>query len=218
MPARRPDESVRRKILAAAEKEFAARGFRSAAIRAICRRCGVNVAMVRYYFGDKAGLYEAVVESAHRRLEARASAELGPPAGVVSPREALRALVQQAVHMVLAKTREKAFQQITLHELVNPTPMLRRLAKKLAEPMADQFTAILMRLMKCDRDDPRLQAIVPVVMAFIISLNHADPLLSLIGLPKPATPQAAHEMATRIANFVEAGVLDAAFSGKEQSA
>lgn len=216
MPARRPDDSVRRKILAAAEKEFAARGFRSAAIRAICRRCGVNVAMVRYYFGDKAGLYEAVVEAAHRRLEARAGRELGPPVAFTSPREALQALVQQAVLMVLAKNREKAFQQITMHELVHPTPMLRRLARKLGEPMAEQFTAILMQLMKCDRDDPRLRAIVPVVMAFIISLNHADPLLSLIGMPKPATPQAAHELAARIANFVEAGVLDAAFGGKER--
>ncbi|HEX8913329.1 MAG TPA: helix-turn-helix domain-containing protein, partial [Humisphaera sp.] len=79
MPATKRDERVRVRMLEAAEREFARAGYRAAGLRAICRGAGVTLGMVRYYFGGKAGLYRAVVEAAHRRLEDRAAAAAGGP-------------------------------------------------------------------------------------------------------------------------------------------
>lgn len=61
-------EDTRDKLLAAARDEFVAHGFRGAAIRRIASQAGVTAAVVHYYFGDKQGLYLAVMENAARPL------------------------------------------------------------------------------------------------------------------------------------------------------
>lgn len=63
---RRPDSKQR--VLTAACRLFAERGFRGTHIREICDVAGVNIATLCYYFHGKKKLYEAVAEEACRRL------------------------------------------------------------------------------------------------------------------------------------------------------
>lgn len=58
------DPEARAKILAAAERLFAERGLTGVAIRELAAEAGVNGAMIHYYFGNKDGLYDAVLENA----------------------------------------------------------------------------------------------------------------------------------------------------------
>jgi AcrR family transcriptional regulator len=51
----------REEILAAARRDFAAHGFDGATLRAIAADAEVDPAMVRHYFGDKAGLFRAAL-------------------------------------------------------------------------------------------------------------------------------------------------------------
>lgn len=55
-------ENVRDLLLDAARKQFSVREFRAVSIKTIAEAAGVNGAMVHYYFGDKRGLYLAMVE------------------------------------------------------------------------------------------------------------------------------------------------------------
>ncbi|HQR47198.1 MAG TPA: TetR/AcrR family transcriptional regulator [Thermoanaerobaculia bacterium] len=55
---------TRREILRAAEESFAAAGFAGATTRQVAARAGVNVATLHYHFGNKEGLYRAVLEEA----------------------------------------------------------------------------------------------------------------------------------------------------------
>jgi TetR/AcrR family transcriptional regulator len=64
------DPEARARIAAAAEELFAARGFDGTAIRDIARSAGVNGAMIHYYFGNKEGLYRAMLEGAAKRIQA----------------------------------------------------------------------------------------------------------------------------------------------------
>lgn len=52
----------RARILAAAEAEFAERGYRGATTAAVARRAGLPKANVHYYFGTKQALYRAVID------------------------------------------------------------------------------------------------------------------------------------------------------------
>jgi len=61
---KKDDPEARAKILTAAEELFAARGFAGTPVRDIARGAGVNPAMIHYYFGNKEGLYRAIIESA----------------------------------------------------------------------------------------------------------------------------------------------------------
>jgi AcrR family transcriptional regulator len=49
------------KILQAASKMFAARGFANVSVRDICRETGTTAPVIYYYFGSKKGLFDAVV-------------------------------------------------------------------------------------------------------------------------------------------------------------
>jgi len=55
---------TRARLLDAARRLFAERGFEDVTVREICREAGANLALVNYYFGDKLGLYLEVVNQA----------------------------------------------------------------------------------------------------------------------------------------------------------
>jgi TetR/AcrR family transcriptional regulator len=54
---RRDPERARQRLLDAAAEEFGAKGFAGARVRDIAARAGLNMQLITYYFGGKAGLY-----------------------------------------------------------------------------------------------------------------------------------------------------------------
>jgi AcrR family transcriptional regulator len=60
-PSLRNPERSRTRILAAALKEFSAKGFAGARVDAIARRANINKRMLYHYFGDKEELFKAVL-------------------------------------------------------------------------------------------------------------------------------------------------------------
>ncbi len=77
-------------IMAVATQEFAAKGLAGARIDAIADATHTSKRMIYYYFGNKEGLYLAVLEDAYRRIRAT-EAELH--LADLAPEEALKALV-----------------------------------------------------------------------------------------------------------------------------
>lgn len=79
-------EAVRENILTIATEEFAAHGLAGANINEIARNTSTSKRMIYYYFGDKEGLYQAVLERVYSTLrenEDRLRVEnLGPVEGL----------------------------------------------------------------------------------------------------------------------------------------
>lgn len=63
-------DETRERILEAAAPLFAAEGFAGASTRAIALAGGVNIATLAYHFGDKQGLYAALVDRTYGRIVA----------------------------------------------------------------------------------------------------------------------------------------------------
>lgn len=61
-------EGVRRNILAIATEEFASKGLSGARVDEIAARTRTSKRMIYYYFGDKEGLFVAVLEAAYARI------------------------------------------------------------------------------------------------------------------------------------------------------
>ncbi|MEL4317753.1 TetR family transcriptional regulator [Leifsonia sp. YIM 134122] len=68
----------RGRIVAAAEKEFAARGYDATSMRAVARRAGVDAALVHHYFDDKADLFAEVIAAPLRPDRAIKAVLAGP--------------------------------------------------------------------------------------------------------------------------------------------
>src|ERR1700691_2288807 len=71
---------TRGRILAAALKEFAAKGFAGARVDAIASRAAINKRMLYHYFGDKEGLFKAVLRRKISERQAWAENLSGDPA------------------------------------------------------------------------------------------------------------------------------------------
>src|SRR4051794_9917429 len=70
-PQRRDPAATRKKLLAAARREFASRGLAGARVDEIAGRAGVNKQLVYHYFGDKDALYLAVLEWVYEEIRAQ---------------------------------------------------------------------------------------------------------------------------------------------------
>jgi AcrR family transcriptional regulator len=77
-PQRNPGRS-RERILSAALKEFATKGFAGARVDAIARRANINKRMLYHYFGDKEGLFKAVLSRKITERQSWAEALSGEP-------------------------------------------------------------------------------------------------------------------------------------------
>src|ERR1035438_8952443 len=76
---RNPERS-RERILAAALKEFAAKGFAGARVDFIARRAAINKRMLYHYFGNKEQLFREVLRLKMAERQAWAESLSGDPA------------------------------------------------------------------------------------------------------------------------------------------
>jgi AcrR family transcriptional regulator len=83
-------EGTRRNILEIATDEFANKGFSGARVDDIAARTNTSKRMIYYYFGDKEGLFVAVLEDAYARIR---QIEAALNLDHLEPESALRALV-----------------------------------------------------------------------------------------------------------------------------
>ena len=86
----RDPERTRAAILRAATAEITAKGLTGARVDAIAVRAGVNKRMLYHYFGDKQGLYLAVLEHTYAAIRA---AEIGLNLTELDPVAGMRRLV-----------------------------------------------------------------------------------------------------------------------------
>lgn len=86
----RDPERTRAAILAAATHEFTAKGLSGARVDTIAKRAGVNKRMLYHYFGDKEGLYLAVLEATYAAIR---TAEVGLNLRDLGPVDGMRKLV-----------------------------------------------------------------------------------------------------------------------------
>jgi TetR/AcrR family transcriptional regulator len=78
--AGRNPERTRERILCAALKEFAAKGFAGARVDAIARRAAINKRMLYHYFGNKEHLFRQVLRRKITERQASAEGLTGDPA------------------------------------------------------------------------------------------------------------------------------------------
>lgn len=98
---RRDKEATKAALLKAGAEAFAAQGFDAATLDSIAEVAGVNKAMVAYYYGDKAGLFQAILEEAVDFILARVTSDVDP---LDDPAEQLAAFIRALAEMMVARS------------------------------------------------------------------------------------------------------------------
>lgn len=142
----RPSEVTRERIMKAAERLFAERGYEATSIRAIVARARVNQAAINYHFSGKEGLYRAVLQAAFRGLTEQQVTHAGE-ASAMSREDALVAFIRRQMRPLLARDEASRHIRIFNWESVHPTPVFRKLISEEAAPFMTVATDLVRRFL-----------------------------------------------------------------------
>jgi AcrR family transcriptional regulator len=129
----RPSEITRERILSAAERLFAERGYQDTSIRAIVAKARVNQAAINYHFAGKDGLYREVLRTSLRALTEHQLAR-AQEAQAMSREKALSEFVRHQLRPLLTRDDLSRHLRIFNWETVRPTAVFRRLLSEEALP------------------------------------------------------------------------------------
>ena len=197
------DTETRDRLLKAAERLFADRGFKKVTVRDICRAARANVAAVNYHFGDKLGLYREVMQSAIDGMRGTNDAAREAGAGQ-PPEEQLRRYIAIFVHRVLTPGNDTIHKLIT-REMNDPTPALDALVEQGVRPRVEYLSGLIGAIIGCDPADQRVLRCVASVQAQTLAYM-PNPIATRLGLANKPTAGNLSDIADHIADFSLAGV------------
>ncbi|MGW4249753.1 TetR/AcrR family transcriptional regulator, partial [Nocardia sp. NPDC004722] len=138
---RLPDER-RAAVLAAAEAEFAERGFSRGSLNTICREAGVSKGSLFQYFADKADMYVHLAELASVRIRVAMEAEIAELPWGEDFFGSMRSLLGSWVRYFYDHPRERA---MTAAANLEPDPVARTAVR---EAVNRHYLAVLRPLIE----------------------------------------------------------------------
>ncbi len=129
----RPSEITRERILKAAERLFAERGYEATSVRAIVGKARVNQAAINYHFAGKDGLYREVLRAAFRALTEHQLAH-AEEMKALSREQALVEFVRHQLQPLIGRDELSRHLRIFNWETVRPTAVFRKLLSEEAAP------------------------------------------------------------------------------------
>jgi AcrR family transcriptional regulator len=130
-------EGTRERILAAALEIFSQAGFDGTTTRELAARAGVNLGLIKYYFGTKESLWRAAVDRAATALP---EALAGAVPGAIETRADLVELVRVCVHFA---ARNPAFIRVMNDEGKRDGPRMRWLVDRHGRPLYRLLSEVL---------------------------------------------------------------------------
>jgi AcrR family transcriptional regulator len=129
----RPSDITRERIMKAAERLFAERGYDATSIRAIVAKARVNQAAINYHFDGKDGLYREVLRTAFRALTEQ-QLDHADEMKAMSREAALAEFVRRQLRPLLGRDEYSRHMRILNWETVRPTAVFRKLLSEEAAP------------------------------------------------------------------------------------
>ena len=169
------DRRTRRRLIDAATRLFAAKGFRHVTVREICRDAKANVAAVNYHFRDKMGLYREVVSEASAVVREVTEAAVRAGAGK-SAEGKLRAYVRVHCQRIFspdarAGLQSSSLQQLIHREMNDPTPALETLVDHALRPRFEYLGEVVGALLDLAPGDERVVHCAVSVHAQVITFR-----------------------------------------------
>lgn len=142
-------QETREAILAAAEVEFAEKGFDLASTREICRRAGVNAALANRYFGSKENLYRLVARRLFGELEEPMTKVAETVLDEASWRAAVRQWVGDFLEMTIPTARpQRLCSHLFRHEVAQPTKFHDEFERDFGKPIYTALWKLVERVVK----------------------------------------------------------------------
>jgi AcrR family transcriptional regulator len=158
--------STKERILEAASDIFGCEGFKATTIRRIAESARVNIAAINYHFGDKEGLYAAVLEHVFHlgftRFPSRGGIEPG-----MTPEQQLHMFIRGMFYRLLSSEGWFGYSgkgRLIARELLAPTPAFENILDRYIKPHKELLTEILVAIIGLN---PGPQVLLPLAVSII---------------------------------------------------
>lgn len=195
----RYSDATRDKLLEAAGRAFAERGYSAATVRDICKEAGANVAAVNYYFKDKLALYTEVLNLMKRAAYVdQVRAALDQKA---SPEEILRAVIKARLRGLHGQKLPDWHFRIAAREFAQPTPAMARVIDKVMRPIHDRVREVVGKIIGRSPDHEQTRLCTYSIMGQLLLYVLAGPVLMRLWPEMKMTPEQLDHVADHIADF-----------------
>lgn len=203
--ARADGQQRQSSILAAASVLFAEHGFDAVTTRQIARKARCNIASIKYYFGDKAGLYARVMEESIAKVLEGGTHFMPDPAA--DPRDALKSWIVWVLRTARRGTSQgQAHTKMMMQALLSGDALAARLSQHLGSPVSEGILTLIDRLFDHRlHPDLREHAFV-FVFALCSRFAEAGPIHARMGISVPDDDTELEILAERLTNFVIGGL------------
>jgi AcrR family transcriptional regulator len=188
------------RLLEAAGEIFAQYGYRAATVRQICEKAGANIAAVNYHFGDKEGLYLAVLRSVPNAYAEKYPPRSGLKAEATAEHK-LRAYVESLLQRVFDEGRPGWHTKIIAREMIEPTRALDTLLEEVARPIHQELALIVRELLGPGASQAVLRRCTLSVMSQCVYYHHARTVIRRLYPEQKYDPEEIEELVTHITQF-----------------
>jgi TetR/AcrR family transcriptional regulator, regulator of cefoperazone and chloramphenicol sensitivity len=196
-------ERTRKRLITASSEIFAKVGYQAATTRQICVKARANAAAVNYHFGDKLGLYTAVLKTYIQLEEGRVAqhALLAMPA-----REALTQFISMMFENLAGEGAQDSYTRLMAHELSQPTPRLALVVERIIRPRALLLCEIVSRLTGQAANSRQTRMSAHCVIGQVVHYMHARPVIRLLWPDWRTSAASRRAIAAHITAFSLAGL------------
>ncbi len=168
--------ATEQRLLEAAGEIFAECGYQAATTRQICEKAGANIAAINYHFGDKEGLYMAVLRSVPKAHGEKYPSDLGLSLGATGEQK-LRAYLRSLLHRVFDEGRPGWHTKLIAREMIEPTRALDMLVEEAARPMHQELASIVRELLEPGATEEAVRLCTLSIISQCVYYHHARSVL-----------------------------------------
>jgi AcrR family transcriptional regulator len=194
------NSGTEKRLLEAAGEIFAEYGYRAATVRQICEKAGANIAAVNYHFGDKDGLYMAVLRFVHKTQAEKYPSNLGL-ASRSGAEERLRAYICSLLYRIFAEGRPGWHLKLITREMTEPTRAFTTLVREAARPLHQELASIVRELLGSRASNKAVRLCTLSILGQSVYYLHARPVISQLYPQQRYGPKEIEGLAEHIAQF-----------------
>jgi len=201
-------QDTKRRILETATEMFGNNGFKATTVREICKLAGTNVSAINYYFGDKEGLYRAVLED----IMSTGYDKYPPDTGLTSdasPEKRLYAFIRSFLKRILGGDTipgHEAHRQLLMRELCDPSPALDWIIEEHVRPNKEILISIISDLLGPKADIKTVGLCALSVIGQCLHYGHSRPIINRVAHEYMADIENVEDLAEHISRFSLGGI------------
>ncbi|MCX7102586.1 MAG: CerR family C-terminal domain-containing protein [Methylobacter sp.] len=188
-------------LIMAALRIFAEKGFGSATTRNICELAGTNISAIRYYFGDKAGLYRAAFTESMGGLPCHST--LDTFANLPLP-EALHLFFREFLEPLKKGEELRLAMKLRFREMIEPTGVWQQEIDAEIKPQFDALLSIIKQYLKLESSDDDMQRLAFAIIGMAVHFYVGQDVIAIIAPHLLDTAEEIDTLAERLSGYAVA--------------